>query len=85
MTTFPVYLNKRQVIKIAGVSRSTIDRLERAGDFPERVTLSRRRVGWDLREVLAWDRARRSKRQGRRSNLNAGTGGSTSASQDINN
>ena len=36
------------------LSRQTIDRLERAGDFPKRIRLGRAAVGWDLVEVQEW-------------------------------
>lgn len=49
------------VIKLSGLSKSTINRLEAAGDFPQRVILGKGRrpaVGWHLREVRAWVRRR---------------------------
>lgn len=36
------------------LSRSTIDRLERKGEFPERIRLSKSAIGWRLDEVRAW-------------------------------
>jgi len=39
---------------LTGLSRSTVDRLERAGGFPCRVILSENAVGWRKAEILAW-------------------------------
>jgi len=39
---------------LTGLSRSTVDRLERAGSFPRRVILSENAVGWRKAEILAW-------------------------------
>ncbi len=45
------------------MSRSTLDRLERDGKFPKRVTLSTQRIGWVVQEVVDWDQDRRTKRE----------------------
>jgi predicted DNA-binding transcriptional regulator AlpA len=42
------------VIALVGISRPTIDRLEAAGDFPQRIRLGRAAVGWDLDEIGEW-------------------------------
>ncbi len=47
-------LRHPEVIRLTGLSRATIDRLERAGDFPKRVQVSRNAVAWHGREVLVW-------------------------------
>jgi prophage regulatory protein len=56
------YLTRKQLVEITGMSRDTIDRLERQGRFPKRVLLSDRKVGWKVEEVVGWrddrDRAR---------------------------
>jgi predicted DNA-binding transcriptional regulator AlpA len=39
-------LSREEVIKMTGLSRSTIQRLENMGTFPKRRQLSERRVGW---------------------------------------
>jgi prophage regulatory protein len=36
------------------LSRPTIDRLEKAGDFPRRIRLGKAAVGWDLAEEREW-------------------------------
>lgn len=48
---------------ITQLSRPTLDRLEKSGDFPRRIRLGRAAVGWDLDEVRAWlDRRPRGSR-----------------------
>ncbi|UIJ74291.1 AlpA family transcriptional regulator [Aurantimonas sp. HBX-1] len=47
-------LSIRQVRAIVGLSRSTIWRLCRSGDFPNSITLSPGRVGWSEQAVRAW-------------------------------
>lgn len=44
--------------QLTGLSRSTVDRLEKALDFPRRVRLGPNSVGWRLDEVQAWIGAR---------------------------
>jgi predicted DNA-binding transcriptional regulator AlpA len=51
-----------QVRIIAGLSRTTIWRLQKTGDFPASVQVSRNRVGWWQSELLAWKRARTPRR-----------------------
>lgn len=52
--------NVEQVIRakslpsITGLSRTTIWRLEKAGNFPKRVKLSAGAIGWRLSEVMDW-------------------------------
>lgn len=47
-----------EVRTLTGLSRTTVDRLERAGSFPRRVILSENAVGWRTAEVLAWAQSR---------------------------
>ena len=44
----------REVCRLTTLSRVSIWRRERSGDFPRRVRLGRNSVAWDLGEVLAW-------------------------------
>jgi len=39
---------------MVGLSRSTLWRMERKGDFPARIPLSSRNVGWRLVDVEKW-------------------------------
>ncbi len=47
-------LRLKDVLKRTGLSRSTLYRLERAGEFPKRRELSKNIIAWGEREVLAW-------------------------------
>ncbi len=51
-------LNITQVTNMVGLSRTTIWRREREGDFPKRIYLGGRRVGWDAEEVTDWLQSR---------------------------
>jgi prophage regulatory protein len=43
-----------EVHALVGLSRTTIWRMERTGQFPRRVLLSARAVGWQESELKAW-------------------------------
>lgn len=43
---------------LTGLSRSTVDRLEKAGSFPKRVLLSTNAIGWCRSEILSWTQLR---------------------------
>lgn len=47
-------ISMHTVISMTGISRTTIWRRERAGDFPKRIQLSPGRVGWKAVEIQAW-------------------------------
>ena len=47
-------LRTRDVADVTGLSRVTIWRLERAGDFPNRIRLGQNSVGWLQDEIEAW-------------------------------
>ena len=51
-----------QVKVICGLSRTTVWRLQKTGDFPACVQVSLNRVGWWQSELLAWRRARTPRR-----------------------
>jgi prophage regulatory protein len=53
-------LSRKAVIQKTSLSQSTIDRLEKAGDFPKHFLITPRRAGWYAEEVDTWLRARRS-------------------------
>ncbi len=42
------------VIRLTGIGRTTIWRLEKAGTFPTRRLISTRSVGWFSAEIDAW-------------------------------
>jgi prophage regulatory protein len=47
-------LSKKDLRQLVLYSPAQIDRLEKAGRFPQRVRLGPCRVGWVEEEVLAW-------------------------------
>lgn len=51
-------LSAAQVIKKTGLSRSTLYRQARDGNFPLPVKLTERRIGWKLGDVEEWLRSR---------------------------
>jgi predicted DNA-binding transcriptional regulator AlpA len=51
-------LRQKEVCKVTGLSRTSIWRIEKRGEFPERRKLGRQAVGWLESEVLAWIDAR---------------------------
>ena len=52
-------LKTNEVVKIIGLSKVTIWRMERSGTFPKRINLSDRRVGWIESEIFEWLESRR--------------------------
>ena len=60
-------LNMPDVVRLTGLSLSTIKRMVNDGRFPKAMHLSPRRIGWPAREVKAWinrlDDQRRATRQ----------------------
>jgi prophage regulatory protein len=54
-------LREREVEKLVGVSRQTLWRMERDGDFPKRVRVGKNGVRWKASEVNAWLAARSPK------------------------
>lgn len=47
-------LSIREVAEASGISKPTIYRRMKAGDFPRPVKLSPNRVAWYESEILAW-------------------------------
>lgn len=56
MYPFPTQtiLRQPEVCRITRLSRVTIWRLERKGDFPPRLRLSSNAIGWRESDILAW-------------------------------
>lgn len=48
-----------EVLNLTGLSRSTLSRLEKGGQFPKRRLLSARAIGWNQGAVLGWLEAQR--------------------------
>lgn len=47
-------LDKKKLLARVPLSWSTIDRLERAGDFPKRFWITDRRCAWNTEKVEKW-------------------------------
>ena len=47
-------LNVKDVVGITGLSKVTIWRKEKSGNFPKRINLTSRRVGWIESEIVGW-------------------------------
>ena len=48
------FLSMAQTIKKTGLSRSTLERMEKEGTFPQRLTISEGRKGWHSKDVNLW-------------------------------
>lgn len=48
-----------QVMEISGLSRSTLWRLQKRGDFPDPVRLAPRRLGWWESDLIVWAKSRK--------------------------
>jgi predicted DNA-binding transcriptional regulator AlpA len=51
-------LRTAEVARLTGLSRTTLWRLERRGEFPSRVRLGQNSVGWREEEIEQWIDAR---------------------------
>jgi len=51
-------LRTAEVARLTGLSRTTLWRLERSGEFPSRVRLGQNSVGWREDEIARWIEAR---------------------------
>lgn len=52
------FLGWRQVQHLTGLGRTTAWRLRQAGDFPDPVPISPRRVAWRERDIARWNASR---------------------------
>ena len=58
MTATKVFLTAKELQGVTGLSRTTVWRLENAGDFPKRRQVTSQRVAWLFEEVVEWARSR---------------------------
>ena len=56
--TNTLYVSDKQVADRYGVSRETIWRWKREGDFPKAVKLSRGMTRWRISDLEEWERSR---------------------------
>lgn len=54
----PIFVKRKDVSKITTLSSSTIDRLEKEGQFPKRQKITDSRVGWLYSEISDWATSR---------------------------
>ena len=59
-TDIQTMLRVPEVMRITGLCRATIWRLERTGRFPRKFKLTPKAVGWRESDVTAWIEARRA-------------------------
>jgi len=52
-------ISRKQLLAMVPLSDRTFYDLEKRGEFPRRIVLTRRNVAWDLAEVEAWIESRR--------------------------
>ena len=55
-------IDARQLAEIVPFSQMHVRRLERAGQFPQRIHLGRKKIGWVLSEVTAWLEGKKAER-----------------------
>lgn len=51
-------IRRAEMLRISGLSISSVYRLERKGEFPARRRLGPNSVAWDLASVLQWAQSR---------------------------
>lgn len=54
----PAVMTRKQLMRLTGLSETTLWRLEERGDFPARIQLASRRIGWLRSDIEAWLGAR---------------------------
>lgn len=52
--SLPRIITKKELRLIVPYTPQHIGRLERAGSFPKRIRIGKRRVGWRLSDIEAW-------------------------------
>jgi predicted DNA-binding transcriptional regulator AlpA len=57
-----IVLSTVETLEMLGISRPTLNRLDRAGEGPPKIQLSARRVGRRLGDVRAWLQSRQQQK-----------------------
>jgi len=57
-------IREKEVLRLTGLTASTLARLERAKNFPSRTRITTRTVAWSEEEVLDWVEQQINKRRG---------------------
>lgn len=50
----PIFIKRKEMERMVGLSYPTIHKLEKEGKFPNRKQLTEGRVAWLYSELLAW-------------------------------
>lgn len=54
-------IRRKNVVEMTTLSRSTIDRREAEGNFPQRLALGKNIVAWRLQDIIDWIDAQQPK------------------------
>ena len=54
-----ILIRWKKLKEIIGISRSTVERLEAANNFPKRIVISKNSIGWSLMEIEEWMKSRK--------------------------
>ena len=55
----PFFVKPSQVQRVVGLSKNTALELEKNGDFPKRVRISKRQTAWRSSDLLEWSKLRK--------------------------
>lgn len=50
------FLNVKEVLEIVGISRMTLERKEKMGEFPKRIKITSRKIVWKESDIANWIR-----------------------------
>jgi len=53
-----IVLREKDVVKKTGLTRGTIRNLEKKGDFPKRIKLTGKAIGWRSADINDWIESR---------------------------
>jgi predicted DNA-binding transcriptional regulator AlpA len=56
------YMDLKQLVALLRISRQTIERLMKSGNFPQKIYITPRRIRWLRNEVEAWQRSKETGR-----------------------
>lgn len=52
------FVDRREAARLAGISVSSLKRLEAAGEFPAAIPITTKRRGYSAREIASWQSER---------------------------
>ncbi len=56
--TIDSILRRKEVCEITGLSKSSLERQVRSGNFPAPIHLTERRIGWQMSRIQDWINSR---------------------------